>query len=147
MPFINKNPLISNRPELPKRPDPKIIKKEPKSESLFGGKSQISRYEFKRYLEKNKDVRNELAKELKLKPWSPEMNAEIKKIEERVPKRFGGSIDIAEAKRSVVEEYWNAKYDVKEKMKGGITAREVKEINKRKKEDEFLKRKLGLDKK
>ena len=116
----------------------------PKDETFFKGRSIVSRFEIKRFLEKNKQIRSELAKELKLKPYSPEMNVEIKKIQERIPERFGGFINTAEARRALYEEYFNAKKDVREKSKAGITLPEARAIARRKKAAEFLKKKFGL---
>ncbi len=146
MPFINKNSPLPGKPEPFKRPGGSFGKIGPKDDSLFKGRSQISRYEFKRSLEKNKEIRTDLAKKLKLKLYSPEMDAEIKKMEERMPKRLGGFISAAEAKKSMIEEYWNKKHSMEENLKGGVTAKEIKEINKREKEDEFLKKITGITK-
>lgn len=148
MPFINKNPLISNKPELPKKPDAKmpqnpVIKKEHKDESWFRGRPQVSKYEIGRSLRKDPKTRNYLKRELKLKNQK-EVDAKITELEKRIPERFGGFIDKAEAKRSMYEEYWNEKRDIREKLKDGITVQESKEIAKRKKEGEFLKKKFGI---
>ena len=44
----------------------------------------------------------------------------------------------------MLEESWNEKNDVKEKLKGGVTAQEIKEIARRKKINQFLNKKFGI---
>lgn len=124
-------------------PMPRVLPTQ-KEESLFAGKSQISRYEFERLLEKNPKIRQKLAKELKAGLYSSQMAAEIKKIKSRIPQRFGSFINKAEAARAIFEEDWNQKYDIKEKSKKGLDTKEIKEIRTRGKEEEFLKKILGI---
>ena len=148
--FNNNKSSIQNKPDFLRKPD--LLKKSdslkkpgnPQDKSIFKGRSEISRYEIKRLLEKDTTIRNDLAKKLQLRPWSPEMDAEIKKMQERIPERFGGFLDKNELKKAIVEEYWNAKHDINEKMKEGITVQESKEVARRKEEAEFLKKKFGI---
>ena len=44
----------------------------------------------------------------------------------------------------MAEEYWNEKHYLEEKLKGGITTQESKEIARRKKINQFLNKKFGI---
>ena len=145
MPLFDKKPLVPSKSEPFKNPGLKITSPiDNKKEDLFGGRSQVSRYELKNKFERDPKIRSELARKLKLSPYSQEMNDEIKKMEGKIPERFGSFIDKAEAKRLVADEYWNEKRDANEKSKDGITVQESKEIKKRETAFEFLKRKFGI---
>src|SRR3989344_817507 len=144
MPLPDKNQPIINRLESSRRASSPSSGGNMEDKSFFKGRSQLARFEIKKSLEKNKAIRTELAKELKLKAYSKEMDAQLKKVQEMLPERFGGFIDKAEAKRAMYEEYWNKKYDLREKMKDGLTVQEIKEMKRREKAGEFLKKKLGL---
>lgn len=120
---------------------------EKKDESLFGGKSQVSRFEFEKSLRKDKDIREQLAKELRIRPYSPEMNATIKEMKEKVPKIFGGYIDKREAERLEKKQYWDEKHEFQEKARDGITPQESKEMAKTKIKNKFLRSLFGVDKK
>lgn len=140
MPLFNK----PNKPDPFKKPDSKIpLFKKPlqkiqgQGESFFEEGHQISRYKIDRSLRKNINTRNYLKRQLGLKSQK-EVDEEISKLEGRIPKRFGGFIDSAEAKKLITEEYWNAKHDMQKNPK------DFKEIKKREKEYKFLKNKFRI---
>lgn len=112
----------------------------PKDESFFGGKSQVSRFQISRSLRRDPKLREQMRKDFKLKTQK-ELNAEIDKIEARIPKRFGGGIDKAEAKRLLFEEYYNKRRAV---LDAPNSPTKAKEAARRNKEYEFLKKKFGI---
>lgn len=146
MPYIDpKNrPSFLNKPS--DKPGARPSAPAQKDDSLLSEKSQVSRYEFEKSLRKDKDIREQLAKELKMKPYSPEMDAEVKDIKEKVPKIFGSYIDKMEAEKLERKQYWDEKHELQEMAKGGITPQESKEIAKSKIKNKFLKNLFGVDK-
>ena len=151
MPYIDdKNkPSFLNRPPAGYQEKPAAKSSAPsekEDKSLLGEKSQVARFEFEKSLRKNQEIRQELAKELKIRPNSPEMNAAIKDLKEKVPKIFGGYIDKREAERLKKKFYWDEKHELQEMAKDGITSQESKQLAKSKIKNNFLKRLFGIDK-
>ncbi len=169
MPYLdNNNPLVNkNAPGTPHgsgafggghnqpqgaRPLYGMPKKVESEDKLLKG-SRISVYEFKRALEGkdgNVKIREELAKEFKVKPYSPEMNTILKEMEDKIPARAkaDGYISASEAHRALdIDEPWNEKHDLQQKMKGGITQQENWDMARHKQEGGFLRRLFGLNKK
>jgi len=81
-----------------------------------------------------------MRKDFKLKTQK-ELNAEIDKIEARIPKRFGSGIDKSEAKRLLFEEYYNKR---REALNTPNSPTKSKDVARRNKEYEFLKKKFGI---
>lgn len=109
----------------------------PKDESLFGGKSQVSRFQISKLLRKDPKLREQMMREFKIENQK-ELDVELDKIESRIPKRFGGTIDKAEAKRLLFEEYWNKRQEMLK------NSSDRKGVDRRNKEYEFLKKKFGI---
>ncbi len=143
MPFIDKkNPFIPGRPEPFKKLDIKIpqnpIKKAPaETASHFSGRSPISKAEINRYFKKNTQVRGYLKREFGLKTQN-EVEEEVSKLKQRVTENFGRFIEWPKFKKAMRDEYWNAKHQAEKNPK------DWRSVNKRKKEDEFLKKQFGI---
>jgi uncharacterized protein YhaN len=133
---INKG-LVFSRP-IPAKED----------KSLFRGRSQISKYEFERTLDKNKELRKELAKELRERnPYSEKVNQAIREIKAKIPATYGSYIDQEEAKRLWRREYWEKKHKMEQEREGGVTLQEIKQRKIEEKKIGFFKRLFGIDKK
>lgn len=155
MSLVDKNPLITSRPEPPKRPQQKInrvVIQRPmareavsnnKDESFFAGRQSMPAHEIGESLRSDSKVRNYFKQELGLGSDS-KVDSEIKKIEEKLSKSAGGHITKSGIEKMIADEYWNEKRDLNEKMKGGITNEEIEELNRNKKINLFLKNKFGI---
>ncbi|OGZ63193.1 MAG: hypothetical protein A3C58_00040 [Candidatus Staskawiczbacteria bacterium RIFCSPHIGHO2_02_FULL_34_10] len=128
MPFLNND----NKPSFLNKQTPNISQRGIDKKPIFP-KPQIPNFE--RDLDKNTRFLEELARESGLEPESSEMKVEIERVKEKMS-NF--------SKRSMAEEYWNEKHYLEEKLKGGITTQESKEIARRKKINQFLNKKFGI---
>lgn len=170
MPYINNNdkPSFLNKqtPKMPPKspnktsapPNEKkdfskpLVPIQKQDESLFHGKSQITG--FNRSLEKNPEIRAKLAKKLGKKPYSPEVNAAIKEIEEKMKNVNRDGIitkkeieSMYDTRHPGVKNFWDQRHEVTEIRKGGITQKEGWEFTRKEKIRDFLKNLFGLDKK
>lgn len=143
MGFFDKKPIIQNKVEPPKKQEAKPHRTDPMRNDWFRGRSQVPKNEIDRYFRDPK-VRFDLKRKLNIST-EQKLDEEIKDMKKMIVNRFGtGAVDMGEVKRSIREEYWNAKHDIEEKRKGGLAVEESKEIKRREEELKFLKEKFGI---
>ena len=168
MPFLNNEnkPPFLNRPSpgMPKTSQPRVNPAPgtgPKKDgsraqapgqkkdgfAIGGSQGSVSRYDLKRSLEKNQVIREKLARELQLKPYSPEMDKAIKDMEEGIPQSFGSYIDQQEVERLSEKQHQIERREANKMAGGGITYDEIKELQRSKTKASFLRRLFGLGKK
>ncbi len=148
MSFIEKNPLIVSKPEVPQKPanfKQELVHKMPsQDESFFKDRPRVSKREIEKSLEKDRQLRGALRRELRLSEGK-DLNKQIDNIKEKLSGHYGSYITKLGAKKLLGhKEYWDEKRDIAEKMKGGITPQEKKEIDTNRGVVGFLKKKFGI---
>ena len=155
MGIFDKKPFVGKADPLKKdgakeyQPAKKAHSKDP---SLFGGKSQVSKFHIHRALTKNPYLsvqeRDRIKREFRLPNKWGAVDKEMAKIEERaIDYNKDGMITKSELERSrkgTNSPYWKKKRDLAEKMKGGITKEESWEVAREAKREKFFKDKFGL---